>query len=168
MNEMTIAKALKQRKSLAEKLSLCQQRIIKSSVWNEGEEPDFNVEEVLKEMEKTQSVLRNIKTSVALASVTSKIKIPEGCSCKREIPIYEAVLLRDDLKCKLSLLKKIIDIPLEKPFTYREQVAPPNKIRTFNFAETLKEIERIQDWIDEIDSRIQFADNTEKIQDILG
>ena len=158
----TIAKSLRQRKTLAQKLAECNSRIVRSAVINEDIEPDFSVEKILNEMSVIQEQLRAVKTNVARASVHIMIdvSIPNG---EVKIPLYEAVLLRDDMKSRLALVKQLIDMPTTSERGWREEKDTPKKKRTFNFESAVKEMENLQELIDEVDARIQFADNTKEI-----
>lgn len=163
----TIAKSLRSRKTLAQKLAECQSRILRSAVIDEDRTEDFKVSDTMQEMLDLQAQLRATKTSVARASVNIMVAIPAeilGTDSIRDIPLYEAVLLRDDMKSRLSLVKQLVDMPTDSQRGYyREEKDPPKKKRTFDFDSVLKEVSNLQEWIDEVDARIQFADNTKEI-----
>jgi len=169
----TLAAALRLRSTLANKIAQASNRAQTNAVCYVGENGDFNYEEQIASFVKEQANLRSLKTQTALKSLLTKIKVPEGLPVEesgKEIPVYQAVLVRDDLKSYKMLLERISNIPIGKEydrFAYRApstEVEIPEKIRNFSFQETLDLIEKIQDAIDTIDGLIQATDATVKFE----
>jgi hypothetical protein len=168
MTDMTIAKALQQRKTIANKLATLALRATKCAVKEKDQETDFDTESCLEEFESEQYALRDLKIKGAIAShntlvcIPTTIPVPEAGNA---IPVYQAVLLRDDMKGHKALLEQLIDIPTTKR-NYMRMSGGEEEIkmeRAFDFERILEEIEALQDAIGEIDALIQYNDNTIKI-----
>jgi hypothetical protein len=168
MPDMTIAKALQQRKTIANKLATLSQRAMKCAVKEKDAETDFDTESCLEEFESEQYALRDLKIKGSLAShntlvlIPGSIPVPEATT---RIPVYQAVLIRDDMKGRKALLEQLINLPTTKR-NYMRMTGGEEEIkmeRSFDFEKMLEEIEVLQDAIGEIDALVQYNDNTVKI-----
>ena len=168
MPDMTIAKALQQRKTIANKLATLAQRATKCAVKEKDQKTDFDTESCLEEFESEQFALRDLKIKGAIASHNTLVNIPTSVPATEAgnaVPVYQAVLIRDDMKGRKALLEQLIDIPTTKR-NYMRMTGGEEEIkleRVFDFEKILEEIDALQDAIGEIDALIQYNDNTVKI-----
>jgi len=168
MTDMTIAKALQQRKTIAMKLATLQQRAIKCAVVEKDKKVDFDTESCLEEYESEQYALRDMKIKGTIASHTTTVCIPTNIpvpEAGNEIPVYQAVLLRDDMKGRKVLLEQLINLPTSKR-NYMRMTGGEEEIqmeRAFDFDKILQEIDTLQDAIGQVDALIQYTDQTTKI-----
>jgi ribosomal protein S18 len=166
MSDMTIAKALQQRKTIANKLATYAQRAMKCALKEKDQETDFDTESCLEQFESEQFALRDMKIKGTLASHQTLVPIPKEVPVPEAgttIPVYQAVLIRDDLKGRKALLEQLVNLPTVKS-NYMRGVSEEVKLeRTFDFEKILEEISIIQDAIDQVDALVQYTDNTTKI-----
>lgn len=163
MAKITLARALRERKTLAGKISEARQRASSSSVVDEGDEPDFDTAEQLALHGQRQAELRKLKVETAKESAKALVKIPEDApvpEAGQEVGVSHAVLIRDDLKGQRSLLTDLTTIPLvvRDRYSIREEEVK-KRVRKFDFQETLEKIDNLQLSIDAIDSAIQYKNN---------
>ena len=158
----TIAKGLRNKKTLAGNLGTTSARILKNAVVSQGAKTDFAAEEQIALYKEGQSELRALKTAVAQKSVTLKLKMPDNLpngydEAGKEVPLFQAILIRDDLKGYRSILQKLIDIPTTTTEFDRKAGDYVNveRERKFDFEKTLKEIDEIQDLIDGVSKIIK-------------
>jgi len=175
--EMSILRALRERTTLAQEIAKASERATKNAVVFESEKEnvDFDTTEQICVFDEKQYDLRALKTAIAKASLTNEVQIPEGLGGSegpginesgKKVPVFQAILIRDDLKGKKKLLESLvkIDISLERDlYLMREDQEPKKRIRLFDFNAVLVEIYEIQTAIDEIDAAIQYIDSTQKI-----
>ena len=172
---MTLGRALRLRSSVANKIKQASSRAKSSAIYSDpGPAPDFKVEEQLKIFTEEQQNLRELKLKTAFKSMNTKVFIPEDVpvgEAGKEVPIYCAVLIRDDLKARKQLLTALIEQPLEhdrRELLYsgrgRDSEPLPEKKRSFNFEEAVKLAESLQDSIDTLDGIIQGADATTRFE----
>jgi hypothetical protein len=159
-------KALRDRTKLKEEIKTAQNRAETSAVTYEDEPSDFNVVDQLTTYGTKQNELRASKMAVIKASLNTLIPIntalvPESGT---EVPLYQAVLIRDDLKGRKSLLTRLAGFPTStKNDRYYSEGPVTKKIRNFPLDGILSEINSIQEAIDEIDVAIQYADSTTEV-----
>lgn len=169
----TLAKALRTKKTISQVLATVTQRAMKNLVVTENQKIDFDPLEQLGLYLENQQNLRQLKTSVAAKSLSAKVKVPANdpdgllvlAEAGQDIPVYQAVLLRDDLKGYRAILQRMIDTPANNRETYDRKTGELVEVpvsRKFDFTKTLKLVEIVQDKIDEIDGAIQYADATVK------
>lgn len=162
----TIGKALRLRKTIAQTLGQITGRIQSSAVTYGDVEPDFDVNDQLERHMDEQANLRKIKMAVISKSVEAKVKISKDIpvpEADTEIPVYQAILLRDDLKARRSILSGLVNTsntPRQEFDRKTGDYISVPAVRRFNFNEVLKEIDNLQDAIDEIDAAIQYVDAT--------
>lgn len=168
--QMSILRALRERKTISAELAKASQRISANAVKNEGDHVDFSVEEQLKVHGDKQHELRSLKVSVLEASLKSKVKIPDGISIPeagQEVPVYQAILIRDDLKGRKSVLGLLENANVNDDnrgfYAMREGQESKKKVRQFDFQKVLAELDQLQSAIDEIDAAIQYVDSTTQI-----
>jgi len=172
---MTLGRVLRLRSSVANKIKQASSRAKSSAVYTDtGSTPDFKVEEQLKIFTDEQQNLRELKLKTAFKSMNTKVYIPEDVpvgEAGKEVPVYCAVLIRDDLKARKQLLAAIIELPTDydrRELIYagrgRDSETLPEKKRSFNFDEAVTLAESLQDSIDTIDGIIQGADATTRFE----
>ncbi len=170
---MTLGRALRLRSTIANKIKQAAARAKGSAVYSDpGPTPDFNVEEQIALYTEEQQKLRELKVKTAVKSLNTKVTIPDDipvAEAGMQVPVYAAVLIRDDLKARKQLLTAIIDTPLEpdrRELLYgRNSDSPPvEKKRSFDFQSAVENSEKLQDAIDTLDGIIQGADATTKFE----
>jgi hypothetical protein len=168
MSKLTIARALQNRKMIGNTLGTLANRIKNSAVTDPDDKPDFKPDECLAQFTQEQFNLRQLKIQAVSASVTTMVKIGEDVptpEAGKDVPVYQAVLIRDDLKSQKALLESLTATPLNSMRWVRSSDSEEKitRVRNFNFQETIKKIENLQDMINQIDAQIQYTDNTTSI-----
>lgn len=165
----TISKALRNRKTLIQNLSTHTNRINQNAITYGDKIPDYSIEDLLNKFDSDQSALRKNKIDVIKKSVEATVKIPEGFDFPESgqfIPVYQAVLLRDDLKAKRKIIVDLTSKSSEGKEIFDRATADYVTIpavRHYDLNEFDLLSEKLQDVIDEIDAAIQYVDATEKI-----
>lgn len=162
----TIAKLMRSKKTFANKIKTSQSRATANAVKFPEEKVDFDVQKCVIDFLRNQDELREAKTQIAQKTISTLVKIPDNVSTIEhgtEVPLFKAILIRDDLKAYKALLDSLIAMPtVQTKWGYRDE--DDNKVlvkeRLFSFDEYVKESEKIQEDIDTIDSLIQYTDNT--------
>lgn len=172
MAKITLARALKERKTIISKIAETSKRVAASAVTREDVEPDFNTQDQIKIYIEKQSQLRLLKSAIAKESSLALVKIPESVpvvEAGKEVSVSQAVLIRDDLKGLKSLLDSIVASPVGPIENDRYGYPSANEvekrlIRRFDLQEALNAVEKIQEAIDAIDSIIQYKNNNYEIE----
>jgi hypothetical protein len=169
-NKMSILRALRERKTIANEIEKASTRAQTNAVATEDETPDFNVDEQIALHSQKQYELRALKCGIAAASLSTLVNIPNDVSVPeagKQVPVYQAILIRDDLKGRKKFLEGIEKSNTAPDIfalrTVREGQEPKKRIRKFDFAKILSDIDKLQTAIDEIDAAIQYADSTTQI-----
>ena len=173
MSNKTIAKCLREKKSIFELLHICSNRINENAVLESDIEGDFNTEEQTEKYHELQLHLRDLKCAVAAASQTITVRVPDDTPTQEagsDVPLFRAILIRDDMKSMKNVLQQLTEKNINPPrYRHREDAPPPRLTRRFDFESTLKKIEILQNSIDSLDAAIQYADNINKVDvDDLG
>ena len=170
--EFTLLRALRERKTIQNKVAQARQRATGSAVTYEDREPDFKVEEQINIYDQKQNELRQLKVEVAKASLKHTVFIPENAGVPEagtKVPVFQAILIRDDLKGKKSFLESFENFKVDNDPLYGgrrmkiEGEELVKKKRHFELDKILAQIEELQGSIDEIDAAIQYVDSTKKI-----
>jgi hypothetical protein len=161
----TLAKVLRMRSTLARDLAEVRNRALKHAVVEKDlKKPDFNTSACLEDFIGLQSDLRVVKTATATKSVSTFVKIPEDipvAEAGSEVPLIQAILIRDDLKATASLLKQLTEFDASDfRDGYGEHVRLVERERTFDFEVVLTLLDEVQEAIDNIDDIIQGTDAT--------
>lgn len=161
----TLAQLLRDKKTLSRTLGIYSERAKKFAVTLPDDNLDFDTNECIKKFRESQSELRKAKTEASLKSISTMVFIPDEIECSEsgtDVPLFRAVLIRDDLKSLKSLLDQINNIsttPDRWSYLGDENTKPMTKKRNFNFEETLLLSDKLQEQIDEIDALIQYTDH---------
>jgi len=168
---ITLGKALRMRSTIANKIKQANERAIGSAVFQTpGPVPDFDVNEQIGIYVDEQQKLREMKVKIAVKSLNTKVTIPDDvpvAEAGMQVPVYAAVLIRDDLKSRRQLLSAIINLPLvaERPRRlYGEPEPTVEKKRNFEFENAVKLSEELQNAIDTLDGIIQGTDAVTKFE----
>lgn len=170
----TLARALKDRKTIANELSTISMRAYKDAVITTDEskstdfKPDFNTQEYTQKYLETQHRLRELKTGIAnktsstLVKIPSEVPVPEAGT---EVPLFQAILIRDDLKSQKIFFDRFLNISIkDSRYNHKtEEYEEIKKERQFDFEKTRQLVDNLQDYIDNIDALIQFTDNTTEL-----
>lgn len=170
----TLANLLRKRKTIASKLGTFSERAVGGAVTEtvDGKEnkPDFDTQENVELFKSTQHELRKIKSAVAETTSTKKVSIPEDIpvpEAGQEVSLYQAILIRDDLKSQKNLLERVSKLSsgVEKRKLFlRETSETTEKVRHFDFDEFVKMSDSLQEYIDKVDALIQYTDNTLSVE----
>lgn len=166
MIDMTLARGLRERSTMRGLLATLSQRIFRFAVIDKGQNPDFRAETSLMKYEEKQAELRDIKTKCIKASIRKMVRIPEGFSVPEagcDVPVYQAILIRDDLKGLRNVLARLIELNVEPQRIggYGPDAATViEKERTFDFEKVLERHDKLQADIDDLDGLIQATDAT--------
>lgn len=166
---MTLAKALRMRTTIAKKIKLAESRAINSAISvSTDPDQDFNTIEQIAEFDKNQRDLRELKVRTAAKSINTKVLIPEDIptdEAGKEVPVFCAVLIRDDLKSKKIFIDRLIGQPITVDmYMFDREKDPPTKKRNFNFDEAVELSEKLQEAIDTMDGIVQGTDATTKFE----
>lgn len=164
----TLARALKDRKTVANELSSISTRAYKDAVLKPDDKPDFNTHEYIQKYLESQHNLRELKTGIAnktsstLVKIPSEIPVPEAGT---EVSLFRAILIRDDLKSQKMFFDRFLNIQTkESRYNHKtEEYEEIKKERQFDFEKTRQLVDDLQDYIDSVDSLIQFTDNTTEL-----
>jgi len=164
----TIAKALREKKTIAKKIATSGNRAVVWSASEVGIEKDFDYSLELSNYREFQSELRELKTMVAKKTIEEKVSIPASQYIKEsgtDVPLFKAILIRDDLKSYLMCIEQIIARNHGTSYNYSGRTEPQAVVieRNFNLQAMLDQAEEIQSLIDTIDASIQYVDNTKEI-----
>jgi len=163
----TIAKALRDRKTLGQTIATARNRAIENAVSNKGAKTDFETLEQIGSFQESQFKLRNLKTSIAVKTVGTLVKIPTDAPVPevgQEVNLYQAILIRDDLKAQKQFFESLINLRCDTDYRWRgEKEEAIERVRNFDFDALVALIDKIQDSIDAVDSVIQYTDNTENL-----
>jgi hypothetical protein len=165
---LTIARALQNRSVIGNTLATLRDRIRQSAVSDPEETPDFNAVECTQQFMDAQASLRALKTSLTKASINTLVCIPSDAPVPEaglEVPVYQAVFIRDDLKAQKKILEDLIRIPVNQTRWVRSSDSEEKVVLTrhFDFQATLKKVELLQDQINGIDALIQYTDHNQKV-----
>lgn len=164
----TIARSLKDRKTIALNIGKLGSRAIQNAVKKPGKELDFDCQEYIQKYLDTQYELRVLKTKIAQKTANHMVNVPEELpviEAGKTVPLIQAILIRDDLKAQRGYFEKYVSLPSSEQ-KYNRETGEYDEIpceRQFNFETMLTKVDKMQDFIDTIDALIQFVDNTEKI-----
>lgn len=167
----TLANLLRKRKTASEQLSTYSSRALQGAVTekieNQINSPDFDTTENIELFKKTQFDLRKIKTTISQHSSKTMVKIPEGTPVPEsgtEVSLFQAILIRDDLKGQKNLLERLSKTESGKEKVRSWTISPNTedireKVRNFDFDKVITEMDSLQEHIDAVDACIQFTDN---------
>lgn len=165
----TLASNLKKRATMKKKIDKSSARARQCAVLVEGceDESDFNVIEQVGLHEEMKRELRKNKVAGQTASLNNTISVPDWFPVDesgKEISLFQAVLVRDDMKGYKNLLESLININHgTQPLPAYEIIegGPTHLVRKrqFDFDKTLELIETLEKAIDHIDGQIQRADH---------
>ncbi len=169
---ITLGKALRLRSTVANKIATASARARQTAIsLSTDPKPDFDVKEQLKIFTDEQRNLRELKVKTTAKSLNTKVLIPEDIpvdEAGKEVPVYCAVLIRDDLKARKKLLDELIAMPVSvdryEYYDTSEGQERPVKKRNFSFEEAIATSELLQESIDTIDGIIQGTDATVKFE----
>jgi len=163
----TIAKALRERKTLGNTIATAKQRAISGAVSEKDKKTDFNTAEYIIAFHDAQLELRKLKTAIAEKTASTLVTIPVDVPCPEagtQVTLYQAILIRDDLKALKQFNEHLVGLPVRDDYRWRgEAQEVVEKVRNFDFDGTVELIDKIQDSIDAVDAVIQYVDNTEEI-----
>ncbi len=167
MRKISIAKALRNRKTLANNIATSRNRASNNAVSNKEEKTDFNVSECIESFLNYQQDLRSLKTAIAIRTSSTMVEIPLNTpipEAGKKVSLYQAILIRDDLKAQKQFFDSMVNIRCCNETRWRgDQQEVIEKIRNFDFDETIALVDKIQESIDTVDAIIQYADNTENL-----
>ena len=171
MSKISILRAVRNRKTIAGEIAVAQKRAQQSAVSVEGNTIDFSANDQLVIYMAKQAELRKTKLAILAASINNKVRIPKNIEIPesgQEVPVHQAILIRDDLKGLKGLLESLIAIdtnPVRDIYAMRAGMESEGKrkVRNFDFEKTVKAVADLQGAIDEIDAAIQYVDSTSEI-----
>lgn len=163
----TLARGLRERSTICGEISMAQSRALTNAVAVEGRNQDFNVVEQIKLYREKQADLRALKTRCSEISITTLVEIPASAPIEeagKNVPLYQAVLIRDDLKGQKSFFEQLTRINADnEERVVGDTLVTRTKTRSFDFEKTIEIIDLIQESIDAIDSLIQAKDNAVRL-----
>lgn len=163
----TLAKLLRERKTIANNIKTSDNRINRFAITEEGAKIDFCPMESLKAYQAGQFSLRENKTRTIFKTISLKVLIPENApvpEAGQEVSIYQAILIRDDLKSQKTIMERLIATDENtQRLGYGDNAREIKRQRNFKFEEILSAQENIQEAIDSIDALIQYVDNITEI-----
>lgn len=164
----TIARALKDRKTIALNIGKVSQRALTNAVQNLSRKRDFDCQEHIQKYLDEQHNLRVLKTQIAKKTASFEVLIPENCPTQEagtKVPLVQAILIRDDLKAQRGYFEKYLSLNnIEQKYDRETNKYEEVELeRYYDFQEMVKKVDDLQDHIDTIDALIQFTDNTEKV-----
>ena len=103
-----------------------------------------------------------------MKTIEETVSIPVSQYVKEsgvDVPLFKAILIRDDLKSYLMCIEQIIskNHGISYSYTGRSEPLAITLERNFNLQAMLDQAEEIQSLIDTIDASIQYVDNTKEI-----
>lgn len=176
--KVTLARLLRLRTTLAGEITLATTRLTKVVVTtfidNVPRKLDFDCSTCMTQVMQGKAKLRYIKTQGAIASATCMVAIPEFDKelvpeSGTTVPVYQAVLIRDDIKAYRGLVSKLLDVQetqetQETGYGENRKVFLVVKKRNYDYQKLVEFHAAMQNWIDEIDGIIQGTDATYKIE----
>ncbi|MCK9272910.1 hypothetical protein M0P65_05175 [Candidatus Gracilibacteria bacterium] len=159
---ITLGKALRLRKTIANKIALARTRALTFGVTLSTQKIDFNTVKEIQLFDEEQTNLRDLKIKTAWKSLNTKVFVPKDipvAEAGKSVSIFLAVLIRDDLKARKQLNDSVVALPtMVYDHEILEEGLIPTRDRNFNFDAMVAFSEKLQEAIDTMDGIIQGID----------